>query len=520
MASAGTSVEQGRVVADVASQIFGEAVQTEYVIGETLRRSTTEFDFNQAAVLDDLRSCVESDDEPQADFARFRETPLAAWIEETFGLRREAETNRLIRQTPQSLRGETGVAQQLAALTGLSREQCEGAIKRYLYAGSACRDPETEFPLFAFRLHQFITRGDTVWASLEDEEHRVVTLRGQQYVPGDRDKILLPLVFCRHCGHPYYRVDRPSHGQPGPLLPRLEFSLTVSDNVDSGYLYLSSQNPWPADANDVVERVPEDWVESHRTGRRVKRNKSVPELMRVGTTGQRDPNGLSVAFLKAPFQFCLNPACNVAYNARQRSDVGKLSTIGIDGRSTATTILALSTILKLRVDESLETEARKLLSFTDNRQDASLQAGHFNDFVEVGLIRSGLYRAMVRLGEGGLRYDELVHHVERALNLPASLYANDPELRGPALEESRRALRSVLGYLLYRDLERGWRVTSPNLEQCGLLEIDYLAIDEVAGEHASWADKNAHAALIAATPEQRMHIIRVLPGPSAAQLGG
>ena len=44
-------------------------------------------------------------------------------------------------------------------------------------------------------------------------------------------------------------------------------------------------------------------------------------------------------------------------------------------------------------DDQLEPEARKLLSFTDNRQDASLQAGHFNDFVEVGLIRSALYRA-------------------------------------------------------------------------------------------------------------------------------
>ncbi len=108
----------------------------------------------------------------------------------------------------------------------------------------------------------------------------------------------------------------------------------------------------------------------------------------------------------------------MSHNARQRSDVSKLATIGVDGRSTATTILALSTILKLRVDENLEPQARKLLSFTDNRQDASLQAGHFNDFVEVGLIRSALYRAMARNNGEGLKYDELVHHVERALDLP------------------------------------------------------------------------------------------------------
>ena len=35
---------------------------------------------------------------------------------------------------------------------------------------------------------------------------------------------------------------------------------------------------------------------------------------------------------------------------------------------------------------SLPEEARKLLSFTDNRQDAALQAGHFNDFVQVNLL--------------------------------------------------------------------------------------------------------------------------------------
>ena len=56
--------------------------------------------------------------------------------------------------------------------------------------------------------------------------------------------------------------------------------------------------------------------------------------------------------------------------------------------------MTLSTIRKLRADDDLIPRARKLLSFTDNRQDASLQAGHFNDFVEVGLLRAALYRAV------------------------------------------------------------------------------------------------------------------------------
>ena len=510
MTSGGDSREQAQVVGEVTSKIFGENIPTENVIGETLRRSTSEYDFGAESIRADLKRCIESGTEPNTDYDVFRESTLASWIEDTFGLQREEGTDRLIRQTPQPLKGETGAIARLASLTGCSEEQCDAAVQQYLYAGCRCTDSETEYPpLFAFRLHQFITRGDTVWASLETEYQRVITLRGQQYVPGDRSKILLPTVFCRHCGHPYYRVDRPTHGQPGPVLPRVEFSMTVSDNVESGYLYVSAENPWPADAEAWMDRVPEDWVEVRRGGRAIKRNKPVPELMVLGTDGQVAQNGLSVAFVKAPFQFCLNPDCGVAYSARQRSDIGKLSTIGVDGRSTATTILALSTILKLRIDDSLEPHARKLLSFTDNRQDASLQAGHFNDFVEVSLIRSGLYRAMARL-ERGIRYDELVHHVERALNLPSYLFANDPELRGPALEETRRALRAVLGYFLYRDLERGWRVTSPNLEQCGLLEFEYVAIDEVVGDQSTWVDKNAHAALIAATPEQRKHVVVVL----------
>jgi hypothetical protein len=39
-----------------------------------------------------------------------------------------------------------------------------------------------------------------------------------------------------------------------------------------------------------------------------------------------------------------------------------------------------------------------------------------------------LYRALSRAGEGGLSYDELTYHAERALDLPASAYADEPIL--------------------------------------------------------------------------------------------
>lgn len=48
------------------------------------------------------------------------------------------------------------------------------------------------------------------------------------------------------------------------------------------------------------------------------------------------------------------------------------TSLGSEGRSTATTVLSLSAIRSLKQEPCLPEKARKLLSFTDNRQDASL----------------------------------------------------------------------------------------------------------------------------------------------------
>ena len=77
-----------------------------------------------------------------------------------------------------------------------------------------------------------------------------------------------------------------------------------------------------------------------------------------------------------------------------------------------------------------------------------------------------------------------------------------------AKEETERTLRDMLGYRLYRDLERGWRLTAPNLEQTGLLRIDYASLDELCQSEEVWAVK--HAALAGGKPEDRERIAKVL----------
>jgi hypothetical protein len=211
-------------------------------------------------------------------------------------------------------------------------------------------------------------------------------------------------------------------------------------------------------------------------------------------------------FVANPFRFCMN--CGVAYGFRQRSDIPKLATVGAGGRSTATTILALAAIRGLDIDNSLPEKARKLLSFTDNRQDAALQSGHFNDFVQVSLLRSALYQATAAAGSDGLTYEDLAQKVFQALDLDKKLFAADPDVEFQAKYDTEKAFRDVLGYRLYHDLRRGWRVTSPNLEQCGLLEIAYPWLNDVCEADHVWDDM--HPALVSANAETRYKIAKTL----------
>src|SRR5439155_20794780 len=127
-----------------------------------------------------------------------------------------------------------------------------------LLAGYACEpNPETGFPAFAFRVHQFLSRGDTVYASPEPAATRYITVNGQQFVPGDRERVLLPLVFCRECGQEYYSVLR-SGGTPTGA--RVFTPRDLGDQDDEagrpGFIYQSAAAPWPDDAGAVIRRLP------------------------------------------------------------------------------------------------------------------------------------------------------------------------------------------------------------------------------------------------------------------------
>jgi hypothetical protein len=511
LSTEGSYEQRHAKVAEVASLLFGDEVRPNDVIAETLERATTGGDVSDPEFVADLTRRVAGGAPPPTTYPEFVADPLSVWIEGTLGLTTD-EGGRLVRAAPLALDGPQGGAARLAGATGVDLERCRDAIRAQLMGGYAVLNPRTGFPVFAFRLHQFLSRGDTVYASPESPTSRYLTLDHQRFVPGDRSRALLPLAFCRACGQDYYVVSRQPTDEGSVLVPRDVGDMAGDASDTAGFLYLSDDAPWPDDESEAFAKLPDDWFDEN--GRvRTNRRGDLPQRLVVRADASLDlaaRGGDGTATLgwwvPTPFRFCL--ACGVSYAARLGRDFSRLTTLGSEGRSTATTILSLAAIRDLRRDGSLLPEARKLLSFTDNRQDASLQAGHFNDFVQVTLLRAALWRAVDAAGDKGLAHDEVPQRVFETLGLPFTAYASQPELKGTARTDTDRALREVLAYRLYRDLQRGWRIHQPNLEQTGLLRIEYESLDDLALDQSEWA--NCHEALAGASPPRREFVLGVL----------
>ncbi len=496
MASSGSTVDQKREVASVAQTVFGVPFDASRVIGETLERATPEVDLQDAQVIRALRETIEAAAAPPDSYEAFRLHPLASWIESTFGVRAEEGTGRLIRQAPRRLQGEGSATEELARLTSTDPIRCAAVLRGFLLKGSELRrSASSRFPIFAFRLHQFFTRGDTVWATLEPEAERHLEMSKKGAKPGEPDKPLFPLVFCRQCGTAYYRVKVVSDEQGTVLQPREDRREENDDGSGDAYLYISEAAPWPkTESPALLERLPTFMKETTPQGTergRPDERTSLPQSVFVDARGRLVPEGqgMPAAMIRRNFLFCLEPSCGVAYTKSQKSERAKLAMLGVDNRSTATTILAVRSLIELQGDHDLDSEARKLLSFTDNRQDASLQAGHFNDFAQVALLRSALHKATQKKGTTRLSHGELSRSVFEAMELRFEEYAADPEVRGPAKIATDDALRRVIDYHLYRDLQRGWRVTAPNLEDCGLLAFGYEGLsgeDGLLAEAELW----------------------------------
>ena len=497
MVSAEDSQDRNAAVADFATQLFGSQVHPRHVITETLQQVTAaDAPIDGAA----LKRAMAGGAPRHPTHEELAGHPVAAWVERNLGL--EEWEGKLVRiSQPRSIEQ---AARWLAEESQLPEPDCQAYLVKFLLATFQCRQDGRSF--FAYRLHQFISGAWNAYATLEAPGTRFVTTDGQQFKPRDRERLLYNLAFCRECGQEYFPVWREEE-EALVFRPR-ELTDRANERDDVAFGFLMPDDKHVFRPEDLDRHYPEEWLEFPGGNPRLKSRyrQYQPEALQVNARGEAGTDGLSVWYIPGAFRFCLNPACTARYPVVGRSDLNKLSGLSGEGRSSATTVLALSALRHL-MDTDLDAETKKLLAFTDNRQDASLQAGHFNDFVQILLLRGALLTVMHDAPDGKVTDDGLAQRVADRLRLAPDDYAANPRAKGPKAQNAVRALRDVVGYRLYTDLQRGWRVTNPNLEQLGLLAIGYAELEDCCGNEEEWRPVAGFGSLVF---EERLAIVRDL----------
>ncbi len=499
MASEGSAKERNAIVADIASRLFGVPVSADNIITETLEPVT-----NNDTPIDSasLRQAIETGVAASATHAELSSHPVAAWVERKLGL--EEKDGKFVRiARPRTV---IEAATLLAKDSGLQEQFCREYLVKFLIAAYQSQS-DSGRNFFSFRLHQFISSPSNAYATLEAPRDRFITLEGQQFKPGDRNRLLFNLSFCRQCGQEYFPVWATMEAKsPTAFSPR-ELSERSNEEEETLYGYLMPDSGGTFDPTDIEGHYPEDWLEFHHGEPRLKSyyRRYCPIPVCVGTLGKIADDGLLAWFIPGSFRFCLNADCDAYYDGSKRSDLSKLAGLSSEGRSSATTMLALSALRHL-IGTSLDANTKKLLAFTDNRQDASLQAGHFNDFIQTLLLRGALLAAIQK--DGQLADDILTQRVLDHLHLDPTDYAANPETKGIRAQNTLKTLRDVLGYRLYFDLKRGWRINNPNLDQLGLLDIRYRDLETCCGDEEEW--RQGHPLLGAIEPQRRLEIVHKL----------
>lgn len=508
MASGDSHEDRNRAVARVASRLFATTITEFEVVTEYLER-VTDPEQTDETVRPRLGPAIDAGIPAAITNEQLEVHPLAIWVETRLGLARP-DGVRWVRARPQTL---AEAASDLAAASGRPEETCAATLRELLLiAATPERDRKgakggSEDPFFPFKLHQFLSGAGVAYATLENPGERKVVLDGQQFLPGDDTRRLYDTFFCRDCGQEYHPVRYRSGGEGAVVLARdIDDMPTRREDADNdeddgeedatrerlGFVTPigSILGPDALPFQGRIEDYPETWVELTRNGElRLKKSYRQVEALRlvVKPDGTIDSAGTPIWFLPGKFRFCVR--CGATHGA-QGKDVNRLASLSAEGRSSATTVL-VSSALRWMHDHKAPAGAhqRKLLGFTDNRQDAALQAGHFNDFTFVSLLRAAVFRALTKAGNEGLGDADLGDAIVRALGFNRELapgedpeqahlreWLLDPNVSPADFEQARKTLRLVLAHRAWYDQRRGWRFTNPNLEELDLLRADYRGL--------------------------------------------
>ncbi|MBO6237531.1 MAG: DEAD/DEAH box helicase, partial [Bacteroidales bacterium] len=480
--------EQREKVAEVASCIFGSRFTPEQVIDETLSVGLSgHFTSSQLAAA--VRSRIPDD----LTVDQLRQLPTLLWLEQKVALEFDSQENKYHRGNPISI---NRISELLSLTTDVPKETCLGHIMRIL---NLCNrfNVEEGTNLLPYKIHQFIPQTGNVYTTLGTPESRRITVEEKLYceeLSTDDNKVMYyPVVFSRLSGHEFYVVRLDS--EHSRVLPRsFDGRLLTEDDSDQsdGYILIPHAGESISDYKVTAdsEDIPEEWTTVSRGVRTVKgpHRDKLPRSIFFTLDGHYTdteplPGGgyMEGLFVAAPMAF--DPSSRAVYKGKQ-SEWSKLTKIGGEGRSTATTVLSYENVMRM-AEAGVEQKDRKVMTFVDARQDAALQAGHFNDFIRIGKIRSAIWKA---IKDSAVPVDStnIARLVFKHLNLRFDEYSSNAGLTGRRAEDVKDLMVKYLLTIIYDDLAGNWSVIMPNLEDCALLNISYKYLhDEIFGENGS-----------------------------------
>lgn len=497
----------------------------------------------------------------EASLVAFKESPLAIWLEQMLSVELTTPSMQWRRAQPKNLDTVVDALCRTIANAKIQghnvvapedQDKVRTALINFMdfISDSSKHDLRTKLGRtpFAFKLHQFISSPGQLSTSLEAPGNRKFALDGRNNFVETADSLrraaaqalqveasaedteldsdheaktpvlyypAFEVRFCQHCGQEYipvwlwyseYKQGRGTTDVLEQVTPR-ELTLTTPEFSAQGSGikqepgFVCPVLPTQKYSDLGPELLLAEWRDPEDQGK-LKREcrKYEPKPYYLDRNGLvHDSHRLHTSefwVIRGDFRLCLN--CGERSNTKANIH-NRLIGLSGEGRSTASTTLSLLTLRQM-FEDGLAEDKRKLLGFSDNRQDAALQAGHFNDFVKNLTIRSCmaavLMQARDEAAQSGLQLDGLVHRMEQLLGwgdgkptyAGRQLFLENPDddrsLAEQALKDDRDTLHSLLCYLVTLDLSERNLYTSPGLERLGLMRISYCNLVENCADDA------------------------------------
>ena len=488
--------KSGQAVADFAAKMFGEPFKAENVVIETEDKSL-EFDGKTIA---DTFSLTPQDiemldhEKPSTAHNLFQALMGFEFTGTTnLELGEELKGSCLLGFLERELKevkdfGTLAEDYQAQIRPNLTIDQCQTELVAGLLlgiVGTLTTESGKEVPRFIPKIHAFYNQGGELRGCMEPD-CKYLSHTGETTCPKCENesrghRTLYPLHFCRVCGQEYFGIswDRNS-GKTAPW--------TFMDYEAEGTTGYYS----PTMKCDE-EKLPDSWFtpakREHRKSHAAKfpTNGILETERNLFTRYYENEEDKTGVFIPSPLPICLS--CFTEHTGNT-SEYAKMFLLNSIGRATGTDVITAASI------NASPTNEKKLIGFSDNRQDTAFQAGHLNHWYSQIYFRRILNKVLQDYGKPIF--------VKKLPELLFPLMVEEMKYVPRMRRLIKENLETYLETYLFVEIRGTKKFTSVNLEDVGLLEVEYDALEESI---KAWFDDNSPI-IAALSSELRYDLIK------------